>query len=109
MEIKWNPQPAVCVVMASEGYPGKYESGKVIEGLEAAAALKDTYVFHAGTKMLDKYTLSSGGRVLGVTALGDTIADAQRRAYEAAGMIQFEGAFYRRDIAYRAVSSESPA
>jgi len=109
MEIRWDPRPAVCVVMASEGYPGKHESGKVIEGLEEAGVLKDTFVFHSGTRQLENLTLSNGGRVLGVTALGDTIADAQRRAYEAVAKIQFENACYRRDIAFRAIRSESPA
>ena len=76
---------------------------------DLAGESKDTFVFHAGTRLLENLTLSSGGRVLGVTALGDTIADAQRRAYEAVAKIQFENACYRRDIAYRAVRSESPA
>ncbi len=103
-EVRWNPKPAVCVVMASDGYPGSYEKGKVIEGLDAAAAMDDVYVFHAGTRLLDTQIVSSGGRVLGVTALGDTIADAKRRAYEAVNGIRFENAYYRRDIADKAIA-----
>ncbi len=101
--LQWDPRPAVCVVMASEGYPGIYESNKVIEGLDRAAALEDTFVYHAGTKKLEHLTLSSGGRVLGVTALGTDIADAQRRAYAAVAEIKFDGAFCRRDIADKAI------
>jgi phosphoribosylamine--glycine ligase len=103
-EVRWNPKPAVCVVMASEGYPGSYEKGKVIEGLDAVAAMDDVYVFHAGTRLLDTQIVSSGGRVLGVTALGDTIADAKRRAYEAVNGIRFENAYFRRDIADKAIA-----
>ena len=107
IDIRWNPNPAVCVVMASDGYPGAYEKGKVIEGLDEAAALPDTVVFHAGTKSLENLTLTNGGRVLGVTATGETIADAQRRAYDAVKRIRFENALYRRDIGFRAVGAES--
>ncbi len=103
IELHWNPRPAVCVVMASKGYPGPYEKGKVITGLEAAAALPDVKVFHAGTKRLDEQTVvTNGGRVLGVTALGDTIAAARARAHEAVAKIHFEGAFFRGDIAAHA-------
>ncbi len=97
--VQWNPKPAVCVVMASKGYPGSYKKGKVIEGLDRAAALDDVCVFHAGTDCLEDTTVSSGGRVLGVTALGDDLADAQQRAYAAVEKIHFEGAYWRRDIA----------
>ncbi|MCH9002081.1 MAG: phosphoribosylamine--glycine ligase, partial [Planctomycetes bacterium] len=107
IDIHWNPNPAVCVVMASDGYPGAYEKGKVIEGLDEAAALPDTVVFHAGTKSLENLTLTNGGRVLGVTATGETIADAQRRAYDAVKRIRFENALYRRDIGFRAIGAES--
>jgi phosphoribosylamine--glycine ligase len=105
VEIRWKPKAAVCVVMAAKGYPGKYESGKVIEGLGAAGAMGDVCVFHAGTKRVEHLTVTGGGRVLGVTGLGDDIADARRRAYEAVNRIHFEGAYYRRDIAHRALSS----
>ncbi|MGB2986144.1 MAG: phosphoribosylamine--glycine ligase [Phycisphaerae bacterium] len=108
-EVCWSPKPAVCVVMASEGYPGKYESGKVIDGLDRVAEMKDVCVFHAGTRRLEHLTLSSGGRVLGVTALGDDIADAKRRAYEAVEAVHFENARYRRDIADKAIGYASRA
>jgi len=102
-ETRWTHRPAVCVVMASQGYPGSYEKGKVIEGLDLAATMEDVYVFHAGTRRLEHLTVTSGGRVLGVTALGNDIADAKRRAYEAVDAIRFEGAYCRRDIADKAV------
>ncbi len=102
-EVRWNRKPAVCVVMASQGYPGKYESGKVIEGLDEAAAMDDVCVFHAGTRRVEDHIVSSGGRVLGVTALGDDIAGAKRRAYEAVGTIHFQNAYYRHDIADKAI------
>lgn len=101
--LKWDPRPAVCVVMASGGYPGDYQKGKEITGLDEADKLKDVVVFHAGTAKKDGKIVTAGGRVLGVTALGDTIADAQKRAYEAAGLIHFEGAHYRKDIADKAL------
>lgn len=105
VEIRWKPKAAVCVVMAAKGYPGKYESGKVIEGLAVASAMDDVFVSHAGTKRVEHLTVSGGGRVLGVTGLGDDIAAAQRRAYAAVNRIHFEGAYYRRDIANKALSS----
>src|SRR5262249_29604152 len=88
-KLQWDPRPAVCVVMASQGYPGSYPRGKVIGGLEEVAKLPDVKVFHAGTKMEKNYVVTDGGRVLGVTALGETLADAKRRAYEAIEMIRF--------------------
>ncbi len=96
---KWDSRAAVCVVMASGGYPGAYASGKVITGLEEASAMEGVTVFHAGTKMVDQKFVTAGGRVLGVTALGDGLAAAQARAYEAVSKIHFEGATFRRDIA----------
>ncbi|MDO8631583.1 MAG: phosphoribosylamine--glycine ligase [Phycisphaerales bacterium] len=105
VEIRWKRKSAVCVVMAAKGYPGKYESGKVIEGLGAAGAMDEVSVFHAGTKRVEHLTVTGGGRVLGVTGWGDDIAAAQRRAYEAVNRIHFEGAYYRRDIANKALSS----
>ncbi|MFH5805623.1 phosphoribosylamine--glycine ligase [Alienimonas sp. DA493] len=101
----WDDRAAVCVVMASEGYPGEYETGKTIRGLADAAELPDTKVFHAGTKfgVRDAEGRESietaGGRVLGVTALGDDVTDAKRRAYEAVRRIRWEGAWCRTDIA----------
>ncbi|MHC4988634.1 MAG: phosphoribosylamine--glycine ligase, partial [Planctomycetota bacterium] len=96
VDLKWDPRPAVCVVVSSGGYPGSYEKGKVIEGLDEAAKLKDVVVFHAGTAKAAGKIVTNGGRVLGVTALGDTIAAAQARAYEAVDTIRFEGAYCRR-------------
>jgi phosphoribosylamine--glycine ligase len=101
--LDWDPRPAVCVVMASQGYPGNYAKGKVISGLEEAAKLPDVKVFHAGTKIENNVVVTDGGRVLGVTALGDTLAEAKRKAYEAVQTIHFQGAFYRRDIADKAL------
>jgi phosphoribosylamine--glycine ligase len=101
--LEWDPRPAVCVVMVSQGYPGNYAKGKVISGLEEAGKLPDVKVFHAGTALEKDLVVTDGGRVLGVTALGDTLADAKRKAYEAVGRIHFPGAFYRRDIADRAL------
>ncbi|MEZ6122672.1 MAG: phosphoribosylamine--glycine ligase [Planctomycetaceae bacterium] len=102
--LTWDPRPAVCVVMASEGYPGNYETGRVIDGLGAAATLPDTKVFHAGTKAKDMRILNHGGRVLGVTALGSTIADAKSKAYRAVDLISWEGSWSRRDISDKALS-----
>jgi phosphoribosylamine--glycine ligase len=101
--LEWDPRPAVCVVMASGGYPGPYAKGKVISGLDEVARMPDVKVFHAGTAMEKNLVVTDGGRVLGVTALGNTLAEAQRNAYEAVAKIQFQGAFYRRDIADRAI------
>jgi phosphoribosylamine--glycine ligase len=103
VEIRWDPKPAVCVVMASRGYPGKYEKGKTIEGLERVAAMEDVFVFHAGTRRTDEHILTDGGRVLGVTALGRDVPGAKARAYAAVDTIGFEGAFCRRDIADKAI------
>jgi phosphoribosylamine--glycine ligase len=102
--LEWDPQPAVCVVIASGGYPGPYEKGKVIAGLGEAATLPDTMVFHAGTALKDGEVVTAGGRVLGVTARGATIQDAKARAYAACERIRFDGAHYRTDIADRAMS-----
>jgi len=101
--LEWDSRPAVCVVMASGGYPDDYQKGKEITGLEEARQLEDVIVFHAGTAEQDGKIVTSGGRVLGVTALGKTIAEAQRRAYQAVDKIRFEGAYCRRDIANKAV------
>jgi phosphoribosylamine--glycine ligase len=104
-DVRWNPRPAVCVVMASQGYPGAYEKGKVITGLDVADAMVDVQVFHAGTGAVDGTIVTSGGRVLGVTALGNDVADAKRRAYQAVDAISFENAYYRTDIADKALRS----
>ena len=95
--------PAVCIVLASEGYPRSYPTGREITGLDEVAALEDVIVFHSGTRQIDGSWETAGGRVLGVTARGPGIAAARDRAYEAAGRIRFEGAHFRSDIALRAV------
>lgn len=102
--LRWDPRPAVCVVMASSGYPGPYPKGKVIGGLEDAARLPDVKVFHAGTKLERNLVVTDGGRVLGVTALGDTLAEAKQNAYAAVERINFTGAHYRKDIADKALT-----
>jgi len=101
--LKWDPRPAVCVVMASGGYPGDYEKGKAIHGLKEAESLPDVMVFHAGTQERDGEVVTSGGRVLGVTALGADVAKAKAQAYEAVARIRFEGAYCRHDIADKAI------
>ena len=103
VELKWDPRPALCVVAASGGYPGKYKTGVPITGINDADAMRDVKVFQGGTKKQGKTILTDGGRVLGVTALGNTIADAQARAYEAMSKIHFEGMHYRKDIGHRAI------
>ena len=103
--IDWNERPAVTVVMASGGYPEKYETGKPVSGLERAAS-GGVQIFHAGTRRENGGVVTSGGRVLAVTALGDTIAAARTRAYEAVEQIHFEGCHYRRDIAQTAGDSK---
>ncbi len=95
----WN-KFSVCVVMASGGYPGKYEKGKVIQGLHAV--FPDVYVFHSGTKFKNGKVVTNGGRVLGVTATCDTISMAIEKAYQTIGKITFDGAYYRKDIGHRA-------
>ncbi len=101
IELRWSRGEAVCVVMASGGYPGSYEKGKPITGLEEAAALENVQVLHAGTAFDGDRIVTSGGRVLSVTAIGDTIHDARQRAYAAAKLISFDGAYLRGDIAMR--------
>lgn len=100
--LEWDERPAVCVVMASEGYPGKYDKGLPIRGLDDAARLPDTKVFHAGTAKLGDQIVTDGGRVLGVTALGNDIADAKRKAYAAVKCIRWDGAWCRKDISDKA-------
>ena len=102
-KLEWDPRPAVCVVMASGGYPGHYEKGKVIQGLDEAAKVPDAMVFHAGTALRGRKIVTAGGRVLGVTALGGDIRAAIARAYEAVACIRFDGAHYRTDIGAKAL------
>ena len=102
-ELKWSGTASVCVVMASGGYPGAYARGKAITGLTAARALPDTMVFHAGTTRAGDDIVTSGGRVLGVTAWAADLPRAQTAAYAAVAQIEFDGAQYRRDIAAKAL------
>lgn len=102
--IEWDARPAVGVVMAAKGYPASYPKGHTITGLDQTS--EDTKVFHAGTSLQGDDCVTSGGRVLCVTALGDTITDAQRKAYKRLDSIRWEGCQYRRDIAYRAIERE---
>ncbi len=99
--LKESPKKAVCVVMASQGYPGKYEKGKKITGLEEVEKMKDIIVFHAGTKKIGNEFFTDGGRVLGVVGLDEDMARAVKKTYEAVSKIHFEGAFYRKDIGKR--------
>jgi phosphoribosylamine--glycine ligase len=100
----WDLRPSVCVVIASQGYPGSYAKGKVITGLEEAARLSDVKVFHAGTRRENGLVVTDGGRVLGITALGDTVDDARQKAYEAVSQIHFPGMFFRKDIGSKAAA-----
>lgn len=104
VSLGWDPRPAVCVVMASGGYPGNYENGRVISGLDEAANLPDVKVFHAGTKKDGDKILTNGGRVLGVAALGLDTQNAISRAYEAVGKISWEGVHFRRDIGQKSAA-----
>lgn len=99
-----DPKPAVCVVMAAGGYPGHYEKGHRIEGLDVAASFPDTFVFHAGTTFKEGAIVTAGGRVLGVTARGDSIADAIKRAYTAVSVISWKDVHYRKDIGRKALN-----
>jgi phosphoribosylamine---glycine ligase len=101
---KWSDSPSICVVMASEGYPGKYENGRVITGLDRAAEIEGVKVFHAGTKMHEGKVVTDGGRVLGVTAMGSTISGAKLKAYQAVKEIRWPGAWCRKDISDKALA-----
>ena len=105
LTIEWDERPAVTVVLASGGYPGSYEQGKPISGLDECAQLEDVHLFHAGTRRDGNRIVTAGGRVLAVTALGDTVQLARERAYAAVSRIDFEGCHYRRDIAVPAVAA----
>jgi phosphoribosylamine--glycine ligase len=105
-DFKWSGDASVCVVMASGGYPGTFEVGKKISGLDEAGAVEGVKVFHAGTSRHDGDFFTNGGRVLGVSARAAELETAVARAYEACGKIGFEGAHYRRDIAGRALKKD---
>ena len=106
LRMDWDKRPAVCVVMAMQGYPGPYEKGKEIFGLREAAKNPGIFVFHAGTAGKEGKIVTQGGRVLGVTAIGDTLGDAIRLAYEAAEKISWEGVYFRKDIGQKALRRE---
>lgn len=105
-DLRWFPDPALTVVMAAKGYPGDYEKGTRIAGLDRAEKIAGVEVFHAGTKASGDWILANGGRVLNVTASAKTVAEAQRRAYEAIGLINWPEGFCRRDIGWQAVARE---
>ena len=107
VELSWRPEWAVSVVLASEGYPGDYEKGREITGIDEANALPGVHVYHAGTKVVDGKVYTNGGRVLNVTALGGTFEEARDRAYEACDLIDWDGKFMRRDIGARAMRGRS--
>ncbi|MCK5560494.1 MAG: phosphoribosylamine--glycine ligase, partial [Thermoplasmata archaeon] len=104
INLDWRPEAAVCVVMASGGYPDKYESGKLITGLKQYDSSENVLIFHAGTKRTDDQFLTSGGRVLGVTSFGEDIKSAIENSYAAVNKINFENAYFRKDIGYRALN-----
>jgi phosphoribosylamine--glycine ligase len=104
VKAEWSSDPAITVVMAAKDYPGDFEKGSEIKGIEAADAVKGVTVFQAGTKSEDGKLLAWGGRVLNVTATGSTLKEARRRAYEAVDLIQWPEGFCRRDIGWRALN-----
>lgn len=106
VQTRWNKRPSVCVVMSTKGYPGDYPKGMEIRGLERVKVLKDVMVFHAGTAFTNGKIVTDGGRVLGVTALGETIKHAIDRAYQSVEMITWDGAYYRKDIGRKALARE---
>ncbi len=107
LDLRWHPDAALTVVMAARGYPGSYDKGSVIEGLDDAAAVEGVEIFHAGTKAEGGKILANGGRVLNVSALGKDVREARDRAYEAISRIRWPEGFYRHDIGWRAVEREN--
>ncbi|MEM8666349.1 MAG: phosphoribosylamine--glycine ligase [Planctomycetota bacterium] len=105
--LRWDHRPSICVVMASDGYPGSYEKGRPITGLEQASKVEDVKVFHAGTKLEDSQVVTDGGRVLGVTAMGSSISAAKLQAYTAVKEIRWPGAWCRKDISDKALDHVS--
>ncbi|MGB6369420.1 MAG: phosphoribosylamine--glycine ligase [Atribacterota bacterium] len=104
INIEWKNNSAVCVVMASGGYPEEYQKGKIINGLEKLEEMRDVVAFHAGTKFQDEMVITSGGRVLGITVWDETISKAKKKAYEGVEKINFEDMYYRKDIAAKAIN-----
>jgi phosphoribosylamine--glycine ligase len=105
-DLRWSDQAALTVVMAANGYPGSYGKGSPIGGLDDAASVDGVEIFHAGTAAKDGQVVANGGRVLNVSAVGRTVAEAQRRAYAAVDRIDWPGGFCRRDIGRRAIERE---
>ena len=106
LPVTWKQESAACVVLASGGYPVKYESGKEISGLDEKGQVQNAFVYHAGTKFTDEKFLTAGGRVLGVTATADTLENALKQAYQSAETISFEKMHYRHDIGKRALQAK---
>jgi len=106
-DLRWYAQAALTVVMAAKGYPGSYAKGSVIEGLDAAAQVEGVEIFHAGTLAQQGRILANGGRVLDVSAVGTTVAQAQARAYRAVDRVRWSDGFCRRDIGFRAVAKDA--
>lgn len=106
VELRWKPGAAACVIASSAGYPGAYKTGLPMSGLEEAARLVDVQVFHSGSVKQGEELLTAGGRVLGVTAVAETLESALARAYEALGKIHFDGIYFRRDIGHRALKKQ---
>lgn len=104
IEIEWHDKAAVCVVLAAQGYPGDYPKGDKIAGLEEAAKIEELVVFHAGTRATEEGVVTNGGRVLGVTALGDTVQEAIARAYQGVALVSWPGMHFRRDIGAKAMN-----
>ena len=102
-DMRWRPVHAMTVVMAAKGYPAAYEKGSEIRGLDAAAAIDGVTIFHAGTRIENSQVFANGGRVLNVTAEGETLQQARERAYQAVGLIDWKGGYCRRDIGWRAL------
>jgi len=102
-QVEWDKRASVSVVMASKGYPENYEKGKVIRGLEEVSKIEGVFVFHAGTALKDGEVVTNGGRVLGVTGLGEDIPKAIERAYQAVKKISWDGVHYRTDIGQKAL------
>jgi len=105
-DLRWYPDAALTVVMAANGYPGSYNRGSVIEGLDAAAQVEGVEIFHAGTKADGARILANGGRVLNICARAKTVGEAQSRAYAAVDRIRWADGFCRRDIGWRAIERE---
>jgi len=107
VDLRWSPGASACVVASSSGYPGSYKTGFPIAGLNTAAQVPEVQVFHSGTARVGNQLVTSGGRVLGVTAAGDSMEQALSRAYQALAEIQFDGMYYRRDIGHRALARKA--